>query len=461
MERLIGDPLKAIALILAAVLIGTSFAGSGVSALAWIGLAIVGVLVAGQQFRLMPLYLAGVALQLSSVDWMRHCYSVSALTESRVSNWAVLGLVYGLVLPLTFFLAIRMNKHWPLWLSLPVAWTVGDFLRYQSGYLISGGPYPWVTLGLSQTDWLVLCQVADIGGIWAVGFVVAMIAGMAAQIFVTRRVPALPLVIVAAVLVYGGWRLREIQAAAGPRFALIPGTLKTIPDEVEFAMWPETAFGSHTPMDSTAVLLQGCRRGGDSTTFNSLAVISGQEPVCFYDKCNLVPWSEFEPWGGTSRFVAGESPGIFTAGGYRFGVAICYDVCFPGFLRRIARENPQFIAIAANEASDPTQVLAYQLLCHAKLRAIETRRAIVRNANGGFSGVIDGCGRFALSDARLRPATTLALPLDVRTSPYAWAGDWLPLACLLLVGLSGLHSITKHESRHQTQQADDAHPKPD
>jgi len=30
MERLIGDPLKAIALVLAAVLIGTSFAGPGV-----------------------------------------------------------------------------------------------------------------------------------------------------------------------------------------------------------------------------------------------------------------------------------------------------------------------------------------------------------------------------------------------------------------------------------------------
>ncbi len=54
MERLIGDPLKAIALVLAAMLIGNSFAGPGVWFLAWIGLAIIGVLVAGQQFGLLP-----------------------------------------------------------------------------------------------------------------------------------------------------------------------------------------------------------------------------------------------------------------------------------------------------------------------------------------------------------------------------------------------------------------------
>lgn len=54
MERLIGDPLKAIALVLAAVLVGTAFAGPGVWFLASIGLAIIGVLVAGQQFGLLP-----------------------------------------------------------------------------------------------------------------------------------------------------------------------------------------------------------------------------------------------------------------------------------------------------------------------------------------------------------------------------------------------------------------------
>ena len=46
MDRLIGDPLKAVALVLAAVLIGTSFSGPGLWFLAWIGLAMFGVLVA-------------------------------------------------------------------------------------------------------------------------------------------------------------------------------------------------------------------------------------------------------------------------------------------------------------------------------------------------------------------------------------------------------------------------------
>jgi len=457
MDRLIGDPLKAVALVLAAVLIGTSFSGPGLWFLAWIGLAMFGVLVAGQQFRPLPLYLAGIALQLSSVDWMRHCYSTSSLTETRFSNWLLLGLMYGLTLPLVYFLTVRLQRSWSLWFSLPIAWTVGDFLRYQSGYLISGGPYPWVTLGLSQTDLLIACQVADLGGIWAVGFFVAMIAGAVAQTFTTKRVPTVPLVIILATLVYGGWRMNASQAASGPRFALIPGTIKSIPADVEFAMWPETAFANHVAIDSNAVLLQGCCRGDELATFNSLAVICGGE-VCFYDKCNLVPWSEFAPWGGPSRFVAGKSLGIFESGGYRYGAAICYDVCFPEFLRRMAREKPQFIAIAANESSDPSQVLAHQLLSHAKLRAIETRRAIVRNANGGFSGVIDGSGRVTLADVRFRPATTAAVPLDARFAPYTWLGDWLPFACLMLCSLQ---AVTNRASRQQADRTNHSSPEPD
>jgi apolipoprotein N-acyltransferase len=73
-----------------------------------------------------------------------------------------------------------------------------------------------------------------------------------------------------------------------------------------------------------------------------------------------------------------------------------------------------------------------------RVRAIETRRSIVRNATGGLSGVIDGNGQIVASPevADFREPTYLgAIPLDERCSLFVLFGQWLPGVCCLVVAM--------------------------
>jgi apolipoprotein N-acyltransferase len=423
--RLIGNPLQAISLFLAAVLLGASFQ-DGLWPLTYVGLAIAAVLVEQRYAKLLPAIVAGYTFQLMGVQWTVETYGTLQNTEQRTLNWLLIGVLFFAFMPIMLMAGRRLrNRGWPLWLAFPIAWTVGDYARYEIGRLINSGPYPWLTLGLSQTDLLFLCQVADLAGVWGVGFIVAMFVAAIVQTALSGRVPVAPTLIVAAALVYGQWRMAS-TFEQGPTIALMPGYSQDVPS-ADFALWSESVFAYPQPIESRATLLQGCIRQEGDKTFNSLAILQGGQVVGMYDKCNLVPWSEFQPWKGRSRLTAGDKLRVFD----RFGVAICYDVCFSNYMRRLAGEGPEFIAISANESIDPTMMLAYQLLAHSRLRAIEARRTIVRNANGGYSGVIDGNGRLQpILD--FREPVVLDIPIDDRVSPYVWLGYWLPIGCLLV-----------------------------
>ena len=437
MKRFIGDPLAAMTLILAAVLLGISFQGPGLTPLAWIGLTAIAFVIHFGYFKLLPAYAAGILLQLAGVDWMRHCFSTLAVTESRLTNWLLLGLAFGTVLPVVLALGAWLRRCWPLWLIMPVVWTIGDLLRYEEGYLISRGPYPWMSLALTQTDFVIPCQVADLGGMWAVGFIAAMFSGMIAQSIVERRALVVPMLILCAAIIYGQWRVSSTTFSQGPTIALMPGQNLKVP-LADFALWSETTFEQSTPLPTSTILVQGYVRQDNQKVFNSIALLKDGQLVDHYDKCNLVPWSEFLPWGGPGRqLTAGDKLGVFECGRFRFGAAVCYDVCFSEFMRRLASEHPQFVVIPANESSDPSMMLAHQLLAQTRLRAIEMRKAIVRNANGGFSGIVDGNGRLIPAPLDFRePVIVGPVPLDDRFSPYTWLDGWLPVACVLAVFLT-------------------------
>ncbi len=72
------------------------------------------------------------------------------------------------------------------------------------------------------------------------------------------------------------------------------------------------------------------------------------------------------------------------------------------------------------------------LLDMTRFRAIEMRRAIVRNVEGGYSGIIDSCGRLIAAPQEIdfkEPVVLGAVPIDERRSAYYRYGDWLPLGC--------------------------------
>lgn len=413
--------MSAAALIIAAVILGASFQAAELTPFSWFGLTVIAILIRRGYFQIVPAYLAGVTFQMVGVFWMTSTYSSVDLTEARVSNWVLLGLYFGMIFPVALGLGVRLRARWPMWLVMPMIWTMGDLLRFESGRLI-GGAYPWLALGYSQTGFVIGCQVADLGGVWGVGFLAAMFAGALADALYERRLPVLATVLIVAALGYGVSRIWTPEFSAGPTVALMAGADSDIPP-ADLALWPETAFDGHKLIAASCATVQGCLRHEGGNTFNSAMIDVDGVKIC-YDKCNLVPYSE-------SRLTPGTQTVRFASGGYEIGVAICYDICFGRFMQRLG--DCDFIVVVANESSDPTMQLASQLLAIAKIRAIEMRRAIVRNANGGYSGAVDGNGR--TQPLEVEQATVVAVPVDRRLSLYVYLGDWLPVMCVLALAV--------------------------
>jgi len=217
-----------------------------------------------------------------------------------------------------------------------------------------------------------------------------------------------------------------------------------------------------------ASLLMGCQRietvGNSTVRYNSLLLIDPHKGLRgVYDKVFLVPWTEFIP--RTSRWLRLKSVRKFRGGnraevfhlravsrddGFRFGCAICYDIAFAAHFRRMMRagvDPPDFFIQCGSEGQDQTLCLARLSLRLARLRAIECRRAVVRNVTNGYSGVIDGNGRLihAVTGRNIhRPELLDPLPLDRRTSLYALTGDWLPMLCCVLLGVGCLAMPGRH-----------------
>jgi apolipoprotein N-acyltransferase len=104
--------------------------------------------------------------------------------------------------------------------------------------------------------------------------------------------------------------------------------------------------------------------------------------------------------------------------------------------------------VATNNAWYGEGGMAYQHAAHSVLRAVETRRPVLRCGNGGWSGWIDEFGvvRGVLTDDRgsvyFRGVKTLPVKRDARwigrASFYVEHGDWFVAVCAGLAGFGFL-----------------------
>ena len=180
-----------------------------------------------------------------------------------------------------------------------------------------------------------------------------------------------------------------------------------------------------------------------------------------YIKRELVPFGEYVPQGfGFIRkvvpigdnFIAGNDAGLlplhtenFT---WQIGSLICYEDSFPHLARASAQAGAQAFFVATNNAWYGEEGGAYQHAAHSVLRAVETRRPVMRAGNAGWSGWIDSYGHIqeVLEDNRGSIYFKGVGQINVfqynewleRKSAYTHHGDWIItgaafylLACLI------------------------------
>ena len=177
----------------------------------------------------------------------------------------------------------------------------------------------------------------------------------------------------------------------------------------------------------------------------------------YYAKRHLVPFGEYVPWrpllGWISKFVPlynDATPGTDAApllvrlprSSAAFGALVCYEDVFPQLARASVRSGADVLAVLTNDAWYGEEGAAYQHAAHSVLRAVETRRPVLRSGNAGWSGWIDEFGaiRSTLTDGEgsvyLRGVSTVNVTRDRRwvgvQTFYVQHGDWFVLASAVL-----------------------------
>jgi len=309
-----------------------------------------------------------------------------------------------------------------------------------------------VTPGLMLHVFPLSIQLADVGGVPLVNFILFLINFLIAEIFyqiLKHRRPfkelGYLLIIIAIIAGYGWIRLTTFQSDGTARkinVALIQPNLPRGVNEIglirdnriqvisalemtrrllktnkiDLAVFPETSVAapcgesglvfrklSVVAKETGVSFLYQCLDCKESSCYNAARMIFPNEKSPeLYRKRALIPFLETPPTGGFYSLLTGLAPvkRHFQTGtekvifqmeqGIRIMPLICYDVHFPELVRE--GEIGDVIAVLANDQTFGKSRIGYLDYAMNIFRAVEIRRPLLRVTNTGPSAIIQASG---------------------------------------------------------------------
>lgn len=350
---------------------------------------------------------------------------------------------------------------------------------------------PWLLLGYALAAETVMIQVADVGSVYALSFVVMLANATLAEFIAGRsrrrwRGALLPLALLLGIYGYGRVRLAE-PLPAEPRVpvVVVQGnndmgaewrdeiygagletylrlSYEAAPKDVRsLIVWPEssvTFFVADEPLyrrqigrmleaANATLVLGGPDRREDASGVryhNSAFYLDATGEVRDrYDKGHLMPFAEYFPlrtvellrrrFERVRYFTPGQQDHVLRTEVGAVATVICFEGMFPEIVRAQMRRGAELLLNLSNDAWLGSGAGPEQHLWMAPLRAVESRTWVVRATTTGISAVIDPYGRIV---ARAESDTATALraavvPMRVAT-PYESIGDAFAWACVAL-----------------------------
>jgi len=357
--------------------------------------------------------------------------------------------------------------------AFPSFWAAYEFLLSRVSPHGTAGSYAY-----TQAADLPLLQVVSIGGLPALSFLVMLAPSTAAVVWIHRRhrpaaarAAVVPLVLLAAALVFGLLRLAATPDAPRVRVGLVAsddvagldemtraaayahwaGALAA--DRAEVVVLPEklarvSAAGTGTVDSVRRLFSEAAARGqipivvglDQSAPRRNVAVAFGSDglPVIEYAKRHLVP-------GFEASFKAGTGDGRVRLPGGTFGVAICKDMDFVDVGRSAGRAGVQLMLVPAWDFVRDGRLHARM----AVVRGVENGFAVARSAREGVLTLSDGYGRILAEEPTtgVRVARLVGdVPLGPGGSFYARHGDWFAWAAVALALVLGVGSYARRRS---------------
>jgi len=126
----------------------------------------------------------------------------------------------------------------------------------------------------------------------------------------------------------------------------------------------------------------------------------------------------------------------------RIGAAICYESVYGELVGNFVKNGANLLCVITNDSwwdDSPGHRQHFEM---ARLRAIETRRYVLRAANGGFSGVIDPLGK-VLEKTNYDERTAIKTTVYAKSGEtfYVKHGDYLAKISIIITIISIIYSI--------------------
>lgn len=391
-----------------------------------------------------------------------------------------------------FFLLARLFIKRPLRIiTLPCLWVVIEFLKENVWCGFS-----WANLGYSQHSNLYLIQIADLGGVKLISFLIVMVNVLIWELIFERRCLSkfnvakkivFVFLVILACFLYSFFRLNSLSKTDSVKVSVIQPnivqelrwqefmiphiieTLKNLREEANsdsLVIFPESSWPVIIGEDNFEEVKDFVRKGKKETLlgaikednyhfYNTAILLSSEGEVRdIYCKIKLVPFGEYVPLRKFLSFIEivnsvgdmsyGKESTVFSYQDKKFSVLICFEDIFPVHVLKFAQKS-DFLINITNDAWFKGEPEASQHLAIMTLRAVENRISIVRCANTGISGWVSFKGeinKLKKGDKEVFFADTgdFNIALNKKRSFYNRYGEVFVVGCIIFLVGFGLHN---------------------
>lgn len=395
---------------------------------------------------------------------------------------ALLAVFTGLVTYLTYKISKNRISSYLIFSSL---WIIHELIRAR---IFTG--FPWNLLGYSLSNHLEFMQISSIVGIYGVSLFCCLI-GSILYLKPSYKTYIILISALISIWLYGSNRINNQELLEPHALNLrivqanIPQSLKwdaklayshfqkhlklsKLPsnEPIDYILWPESSLAfdinnqrvrdeisAVIPVNSH-LILGSVRRSinNDDLVWNSMFVINHLGEITnHYDKIHLVPFGEYMPFkkyipvnkltDGVADFIIGSEtktikPLISHPG---FHPLICYEAIFPHHPYN-KNDKSSWILNLTNDGWYGESIGPWQHFYITSVRAIESGKALVRVANTGISGAINGFGQIIAKTNLMEEAVLdVKLPSSLKEETiYLKFGDSLILFISIILFIIGV-----------------------
>jgi apolipoprotein N-acyltransferase len=368
------------------------------------------------------------------------------------------------------------------------------------------GGFSWGEVGYALHDSQLARDVASVGGVALVSFLVVALNGLLADLCtrelrvsraaVTRAVSAVAgLALVVGVIavvrpephpdgklpvavLQGNDKNRDLTREEKDAQYLTHSHLRLaarVDEPVDLIIFPESSLSEDPLVDQpTRDAVAGVAQAFDSWVlgnmvadapdgravnlnimFNPDGTVQGT-----YAKRHLVPFGERVPFRKFLEkiipavdqvprdFKPGNTAGEFVVAGHDVATVICFESAFGYQIRPLVRDGADVIIVSTNNRSYRRSANSAQHVAISQMRAAETGRPVVQAAISGESAFIDAQGRVTARTGLFeRTVLQRTVTTTLGETWYVRFGDWIVFGSLLAVAAAGIVGVLRRRKR--------------